>query len=251
MPQHDVPFSYAGAPEDVGSFQALYERAMGLGYKGRNLYNNWLAGRWQEAVANWGLSKVPEFNRSQTDQEVAIREDEDFESYVNRLKGSEELFGGSREGIGGPEYAMSTGGIAGPSTTGAGYRLDQINQLGGIDQRRIENWLNTDILAGSGVSGSQAMREAFLNQQQSRFGRRGGRAATDWAFDPAAYRQYGISPTGALAPDVFTTDDQGNVIQTPNQSSFLNQRLAALRARYGFGQETPAVTNPLRPEFAQ
>ena len=89
MPQHDVPFSYAGAPEDVGSFQALYERAMGLGYKGRNLYNNWLAGRWQEAVANWGLSKVPEFNRSQTDQEVAIREDEDFESYVNRLKGSE------------------------------------------------------------------------------------------------------------------------------------------------------------------
>jgi hypothetical protein len=240
MPQHE-PFSFAGAPEDIGNFQALYEKAMGLGYKGRNLYNNWLASRWQEAVANWGLSKVPEFNRSETDASIALREDESFESYVERLKGSEELFGGTRKGFEGPIFSESTGGASGPSTMGAGYRLDQINKLGGIKQREIEDWLNQNILAGSGVSGSQAMQEAFLNQQQSRFGRRGGRAATDWAYDPTAYRQYGISPTGALAPDIFTYDHKGNVLtQTPNQSSFLNQRLAALRARYGFSQETPA-----------
>jgi hypothetical protein len=195
---------------DVGNFQAIYERVMGIPEAGRNLYNNWLASRWKEAAANWALETSADLNITMDADGnpvgVGANVGESFEDYMNRLKDSEELFGAVGDG----------GGTVGGGVQG---RLNQIKGYGGQAQNTIIDNLS-DMLSNAGLSGTDAVNEAFLNAMQGRFGRRGGAAITNSALSPARYRAFAIAPDGALDPT--------------NNESFLNQRLAALRTKYGF-----------------
>jgi hypothetical protein len=214
MPHGPEHFNYPGAIADVGNFQALYEKAMGLPTAGRNLYQSWLGGRWKEAARNWALSSDPSLNVVMPeggDASTATAGEfvnEEFEDYLARIRASEDpnaMFGGQ--------------GLAGGRTS-AQFRLNQLQGMEGVEQRALIESLS-DRLAGTGVTGRGVINEAFLNAMQARFGRRGGRTITSGSVgSPELARQFEISPTGALDP----TGDE----------SFLNQRLADLRTRYGF-----------------
>jgi hypothetical protein len=125
---------------------------------------------------------------------------ESFEDYLNRLKGSRDLFGGSTD-------------AAGARTTGR--RLEQLQAMGGEEQRAA-----LEAITGKTGLGYDALsREAFLNAQEGRFGRRGAQVIAEQAFNPWARGRF---QNLTLEPD-----------WDPNQS-FLNERLDALRSRYGF-----------------
>ena len=218
------------AKKALVNFQGLYEKIMGIPASGRNAYQEWLAGRWQEAAANWGFNTSADLNRTarmsadgrgqlMTPTEVYNPETgktetvnvlqwttdpavtgEGFEEYLLRLRNSRDLFGG-------------TTGADGRRTTG--NRFDQLAGMGGNDQRSTLD----DIRARTGLSNEALSREAFLNSQEGRFGYWGSRAMAENMFNPAERRQF---DNAQLEP---TAD--------PN-ASFLNSRLDALRARYGF-----------------
>ena len=208
------------AKKDLTNFEALFAKVMDIPDAGRNLYQNWLAGRWKEALANWGFSsegllnkQVPKLNEQGQEMWEAVEgsearkvmtEDprlaESFEDYLNRLKGSRDLFGGSTD-------------AAGARTTGR--RLEQLQAMGGEEQRAA-----LEAITGKTGLGYDALsREAFLNAQEGRFGRRGAQVIAEQAFNPWARGRF---QNLTLEPD-----------WDPNQS-FLNERLDALRSRYGF-----------------
>ena len=220
----------ADAKKALIDFQGLYEKIMGIPASGRNAYQDWLAGRWQEAAANWGFNTSPDLNRTpkmskdgrgqlatptevynpvtceteivnekQWETDPAVT-GEGFSDYLFRLKNSRDLFGG-------------TTGADGARTTG--NRFNQISSMGGNDQRTVLD----DIARRTGISNEALNREAFLNSQEGRFGYRGSRVMADNMFNPAERRQFS---NAQLEPDA-----------DPN-ASFLNTRLDALRARYGF-----------------
>jgi len=204
------------------NFQALYEKVLNIPQAGRNLYGDWLAGKWKEAALNWGMSSNADLNRTAVMDETGLKQlmveneagelvpewkfgknvGEEFEAYLNRLKNTNQLFGE---------------GTADGEPIGVN-RLNQLNQMGGIGQRAVLD----DLGAKTGFGAGDFTNEAFLNQAQKRFGRRGAQVQANRMFSPEAARAFSISPTGQLSPD--------------QNESFLNQRLAALRDRYGFSE---------------
>ena len=209
------------AKKDLTNFEALFAKVMDIPDAGRNLYQNWLATRWKEALANWGFSsegllnkQVPKLNEQGQEMWEAVEgsearkvmtEDprlaESFEDYLNRLKGSRDLFGGSTD--------LETG----ARTTGR--RLEQLQAMGGEEQRTA-----LEAITGKTGLGYDALsKEAFLNANEARFGRRGAQVIAEQAFNPWARGRF---QNLTLEPD-----------WDPNQS-FLNERLDALRSRYGF-----------------
>tara|TARA_R110000751_G_scaffold136473_1_gene239482 strand:+ start:219 stop:920 length:702 start_codon:yes stop_codon:yes gene_type:complete len=211
-------------------FQGLYEKILNIPTSGRNQYQDWLAGRWREAAANWGFNTSGDLNRTarmneagthqlvtptmvynaetgeeeekyerQWDTDPAVT-GEGFSDYLFRLKNSRDLFGG-------------TTGTGGARTTG--NRFNQISGMGGEDQRSVLD----RIAAKTGLSNEELNKEAFLNSQEGRFGYSGSRVMANEMFNPAERRQFS---NAQLEPDA-----------DPN-ASFLNTRLAALRSRYGF-----------------
>ena len=208
------------AKKDLINFEALFAKVMDIPDAGRNLYQNWLATRWKEALANWGFSsegllnkQVPKLNEQGQEMWEAVEgsearkvmtEDprlaESFEDYLNRLKGSRDLFGGSTD-------------AAGARTTGR--RLEQLQAMGGEEQRAA-----LEAITGKTGLGYDALsREAFLNAQEGRFGRRGAQVIAEQAFNPWARGRF---QNLQLEPEA-----------DPNLS-FLNERLDALRLKYGF-----------------
>lgn len=222
MPEPDYSVS-SEAKQDLTNFEALFAKVMDIPDAGRNLYQNWLASRWKEALANWGFSseallndpivktnaageEMWEAGPGENDTPVKVmtadpRVAEDFETYVTRLKDSRDLFGGSTDKAG--------------RTRTTGRRLEQLQGLGGTDQRAALE----AIAAKTGINQDYLSREAFLNAQEGRFGRRGARVIADRAFNPMALGRF---QNLTLEPEF-----------DPNRS-FLNERLDSLRAKYGF-----------------
>ena len=218
------------AKKDLTNFQALFARVMNIPDEGRNMYQNWLASRWQEALANWGFSSEAKLNQGELvmdpltgDQmwdpaapdvpgseptmrrSVAKSVGEEFEDYLNRLKGSRDLFGGS------------TDAETGARTTGR--RLDQLSAMTGKDQRAVFDAIG----AKTGLGYDALEREAFLNANEARFGRRGSQVIAQQMFNPMARGRF----------DNRQLQAEALALQDPN-ASFLNERLDALRKRYGF-----------------
>lgn len=210
-----------------GNFQALYEKVLNIPQAGRNLYQQWLADRWKEAAINWGMSQNPDLNRTAvmdpaTGEQLMVKNEagemvpewalgenvgEEFEAYLNRLKGTNQIFG---------DNVLAPSGQGGANTRVRVNRLNQLNSMLGNDQRDV-----LDSLTGvTGFSANDFTNEAFLNQAQDRFGRRGAMVQAQRLNSPEAARAFSISPAGQL-------DITGN-------ASFLNQRLEDLRSRYGF-----------------
>ena len=225
----DFDYGTDDALKDIGGFQALFEKVMQIPEAGRNLYQQWLAGRWKEAAANWAMSSNPELNMVPVQTESGgfvydmIPDDEginrdvqrmatgkfvgeEFEDYLNRLRGSKELFGGAAPNA---IFAQKD----------RSRRLNQLQERGGVEQRALLDQM-ASLLGGTGISGQDIANEAFLNAAESRFGRRGARATAASTFSPAAARAFQISPLGGLDPT--------------GEASFLNQRIQSLRNRYGF-----------------
>mgnify|MGYP003658932147 FL=1 len=210
-----------------GNFQALYEKVLNIPQAGRNLYQQWLADRWKEAALNWGMSQSPDLNRTAvmdaaTGEQLMVKNEagemvpeytlgenvgEEFEAYLNRLKGTKQIFG---------DNVVVPGAEGGSNTRVGVNRLNQLNSMQGMQQREV-----LDALTGvTGFGAGDFTNEAFLNQAQDRFGRRGAMVQAQRLNSPEAARAFSISPTGQLDPT-------GN-------ASFLNQRLTDLRSRYGF-----------------
>jgi hypothetical protein len=224
MPEHVYDYGTGDLIKEGKNFQALYEKVMNIPQAGRNLYGQWLAGRWKEAALNWAMGSNPDLNRraimddATGKQKMTENEEgemvpswafgenvgEEFEAYLKRLKDTNRLFG---EGTVENEAGEMVPGV---------NRLNQLNQMGGLNQRAVLD----DLSAITGFSGGDFSNEAFLNQAQTRFGRRGAQVQAQRIFSPEAARAFSISPTGQLDPS--------------QNASFLNQRLAALRDRYGF-----------------
>jgi len=218
------------AKKALVDFQGLYEKIMNIPASGRNQYQDWLAGRWREAVANWGFNTSGDLNRTprmapggvaqkttptkvynpETGEDDEINEllwdtdpdvtGEEFDKYLFRLKNSRDLFGGTTD----------KGGVR---TTG--NRFDQIASRPGEDQRAVLD----RIALKTKLSNEELNREAFLNSQEGRFGYRGSRVMAGEMFDPAARRQFANSQL-----------EEG----ADMNASFLNTRLKSLRDRYGF-----------------
>ena len=65
MPQQVPGLDFSpDAKKALINFQGLYEKIMGIPASGRNAYQEWLAGRWQEAAANWGFNTSADLNRT-------------------------------------------------------------------------------------------------------------------------------------------------------------------------------------------
>ena len=218
------------AKKALVDFQGLYEKIMNIPAAGRNQYQDWLAGRWREAVANWGFNTSGDLNRTarmapggvaqmttpttvynpktgkdedsydlQWDTDDTVT-GEEFEDYLFRLKNSRDLFGGTTDKDG----ARTTG-----------NRFDQIAGKGGLDQRAVLD----RIALKTKLSNEELNREAFLDSQEGRFGYRGSRVMAGEMFDPAARRQFANAQL-----------EEG----ADMNASFLNTRLKSLRDRYGF-----------------
>ncbi len=158
---------------DTGQFQALFEKILNIPSAGRSIYDKWLAGRWQEAVANWALQTSPGVGVGAPGGTA-----EEFEGFVTRNVGNlPQLFGGGQQA------------------------LSNISGLGGVEQRALIERLGTRV-AGSGISGRDVVNEAFLDAMQGRFGRRGGLAIAGQSLSPERFRRFQLDFPEETGADV-------------------------------------------------
>jgi len=196
---------------DPALFRGIYEQTLGIPTSGRDVYSGWLANRWQDAVNQWALATTPEFaTEQQADVGQGYRGDStdlSFRDWLKTVMGTPAMFG---------------------VTGGAGARptmADIVGNIQAMDPGRLREYTGEGgILAEKGARG--AFDYAALRDLQSRFGRLGGSGIFRQAFSAPAER------AAILAEAQPRFDEAGRI--TPAPDTFLQQRIANLRGRYGF-----------------
>ena len=198
-------------------FQGIYEQVLGIPTAGRGQYSRWLGNRWQDAVQQWALATTPELRQDYNVNEQIPGEGTtlgrfgdptnlSFRDWLNQVKGTEAMFGSTARFGGGPGSIQA--------------------RIGAFDPERLRA-LVTSIGEDKGSVAAGLFDYATRRNLQNRFGRLAGAGMFRRAMSPEAQRQYQVEQ--AMAQDRF--DDFGQVIEP---DTFLQSRLANLRARYGF-----------------
>ena len=205
-------------------FQGIYEQVLGIPTAGRGQYSRWLGGRWRDAVQQWALATTPELRKDYDINEQVPEEigqtlgrfgdptNLSFRDWLNQVKGTQAMFGSAAQFGGGPKSIQERIGGADPE------RLRALVEAIGEDKGDV----------AAGLFGYATRRNL-----QNRFGRLAGGGMFRRAMSEPAQRQYQVQQ--AMAQDRFQMDpdlpEYGTVIEP---DTFLQSRLANLRARYGF-----------------
>lgn len=196
--------------QDPALFQGIYERALGIPERGRDIYSGWLANRWQDAVNQWALATTTALSDEVGGPGSGVlpetgytgrAADLSFGDWLEKVKGTAAMFG-------------DPGGSA-----------DLLTRVKRLDPTRARELVGEGgELTLKGATG--ALNYALQSDLQNRFGRLGGRGMFRSAINPAAARQYELDE----ARRQLTEE---GMVPTPNET-FLQQRIQALRNQYGF-----------------
>ena len=215
-PDTDQPLREEQISPDL--FQGIYEQVLGIPTAGRGQYSRWLGNRWQDAVQQWALATTPELRQDYNVNDQIPSEagttlgrfgdptSLSFRDWLNQVKGTEAMFGSTARFGGGPGSIQ--------------------DRIGEFDPERLSA-LVEDIGTTKGSVAAGLFDYATRRNLQNRFGRLAGAGMFRRAMSEPAQRQYQVQQ--AMAQDRF--DDSGQVIEP---DTFLQSRLANLRARYGF-----------------
>ena len=193
--------------QDPALFQGIYERALGIPERGRDIYSGWLANRWQDSVNQWALATTPAL--SDVGAGGVLPEtgytgrasDLSFGDWLEKVKGTAAMFG---------DPAGSSDLLTRVQALAPGRARELVGEGGELNLK--------------GATG--ALNNALQTHLQNRFGRLGGRGIFRSAINPAAARQYELDE----ARRQLTGE---GMVPAPNET-FLSQRIQALRNQYGF-----------------
>ena len=193
--------------QDPALFQGIYERALGIPERGRDIYSGWLANRWQDSVNQWALATTPAL--SDVGAGGVLPEtgytgrasDLSFGDWLEKVKGTAAMFG---------DPAGSSDLLTRVQALAPGRARELVGEGGELNLK--------------GATG--ALNYALQSDLQNRFGRLGGRGIFRSAINPAAARQYELDE----ARRQLTGE---GMVPAPNET-FLSQRIQALRNQYGF-----------------
>ena len=193
--------------QDPALFQGIYERALGIPERGRDIYSGWLANRWQDSVNQWALATTPALADAGPGGVLpetgytGRAADLSFGDWLEKVKGTAAMFG---------DPAGSSDLLTRVQALAPGRARELVGEGGELNLK--------------GATG--ALNYALQSDLQNRFGRLGGRGIFRSAINPAAARQYELDE----ARRQLTGE---GMVPAPNET-FLSQRIQALRNQYGF-----------------